>query len=134
MIAGKASYQQVLTAAAQPEAILFLPRLLLWYGADFGRDMPTRLARLITMVPRPSDLTGEIPRSPDLTGELTGGGNDKQYYAHACLSGFLKRYQQEQQQQQQQQQQPPQSFPLSMTDSHIDYNLYNWTVNDMSSS
>ena len=116
---------------------MFLPRLLLWYGADFGRDMPTRLARLITMVPRPSDLTGEIPRSPDLTGELTGDvvydGNDKQYYAHACLSGFLKRYQQEQQeQQQQQQQQPPQSPLLSMTDTHIDYNLYNWTVNDMS--
>ena len=116
---------------------MLLPRLLLWYGADFGRDMPTRLARLITMVPRPPPLT-------DLTGDLTGDveydGNDKEYYAHACLSGFLKRYQQEQQQQQQQQTssqqppQPPQSPPLSMTDTHIDYNLYNWTVNDISSS
>ena len=57
-------------------------------------------------------------------------GNDKEYYAHACLSGFLQRYQQQQQQQQQQEQQ------LSMTaddDTHIDidYNIYNWTINDM---
>ena len=79
----------------RPNIIIYLhpfPRLLLWYGADFGRDLPTRLARLLTMVPRPpTDLTGS------LTGSLTGDvvaydGYDKQYYAHACLAGNVLSY------------------------------------------
>ena len=122
-------------------------RLLLWYGADFGRDIPTRLARLLTMVTRPPDLTGDLTGNltGDLTGEVGYDGNDKQYYAHACLTGVLRRYQQQQQQQQQQEsqtispsqqqqqqpQQPPQPPPTDVT---IEYNVYNWTVNDISSS
>ena len=48
------------------------------------------------MVPRPpTDLTGDLTGALNLTGALTGGltgevaydGYDKQFYAHACLTG-----------------------------------------------
>jgi Protein of unknown function, DUF547 len=68
------------------EDVLTIPRLILWYGADFGKDLKTRLARLLVMVWDSKYIQGSsdsysgadggsiMYQSEDVTGAGTGTG------------------------------------------------------------
>jgi len=85
-----APYNTLVALAAANRTTVALPRLLLWYGADFGQSLPQRLVQMKGMLE-----AGSEDASAWAAGGNGGGGVCKigeRRYAHAVLTGLLHSY------------------------------------------
>lgn len=116
--------------------VLYIPRLILWYGADFGKDIKTRIARLMTLVRDESDSNGDSNRKI----RKESGSVDSVY---ETLRNHLNRYDESE---------IRKILDISDTDSDVsinktkireyeayldtlvEYNVYNWATNSYDES
>ena len=117
-----APYHELVALAASNRTTVALPRLVMWYGEDFGRSLPQRVLRMKGMLEAGVD---------DVHAWATGGAGGgvckigERRYAHAVLTGLLQSYAQ----------QATCGAGTNTTamakavDARVRYNAYNWGSN-----